>query len=254
MSSSLDLSASLNVCVSTPKMLKESSSVGHSAGLDAHVSTPKMLKESSSINLIGGLDACVPTPKTLKSSSPELAAKKVTKRTIEAHLLQDRQTLQSLSSLNTDLLAFMQSRIDHTVKLLSDIHGSSTMLHTVSDLDGSQPEDLEAKAALNKALSGVNHPHIHTEVPEAPEVSEQPDYDQGQVVDLDALFDSANVNADVDYIASDTADPPWVVPWMDPNISDSEEPLEADTSLIESEESDSDSDSDSGSLELHPCF
>lgn len=70
--------------------------------------------------------------------------KKVTKRTIEAHLRQDRETLKSVS-VSTDLHAFLQSKIDQTQQLISHIYGGHSMLDLVSDSSGSHrvgPEGL----------------------------------------------------------------------------------------------------------------
>ena len=77
-----------------------------------------------------------------------------TRRTIENHLQQDLEALQTrkLSSSNMQLLSFMQSRIDLTVKLLASIHGGPKKLETVSDPDGSRSEGVEG-ASLRRFRS-----------------------------------------------------------------------------------------------------
>jgi hypothetical protein len=67
----------------------------------------------------------------------------LSKRTIEAHLKQDQTHLQSISSTNTDLIQFVQSSIDETIKLLSLIHGGHMVLDTTLDVDRSHPESPE---------------------------------------------------------------------------------------------------------------
>ena len=64
-------------------------------------------------------------------------------RTIGIHLRRDREALESLSAPNADLANFLQSRIDHTTRLLSHIHGDHSMPDLVSDLDGSHRMDSE---------------------------------------------------------------------------------------------------------------
>jgi hypothetical protein len=66
-------------------------------------------------------------------------SKRVTKRTIEAHLQQDQLFLQSLSS-DTESAHFMRSCINETIQLLSQLHADSRPLDTVSDSDSSHPE------------------------------------------------------------------------------------------------------------------
>ena len=69
--------------------------------------------------------------------------KAVTKRTIESHLEQDRHTLHTTSSQSTDLLGFIQSRIDANIRLLAMIHGGPRTLSEVPDLDGTYSQGSE---------------------------------------------------------------------------------------------------------------
>ena len=85
-----------------------------------------------------------------------------------------------MSSDNSDLLNFIQSRIDENTKLLAIIHGGPRALSKVPDLDGSYSEGSGVPAQF--ALCDVNHPaHVHANVCEA---SEQPDHYQGEAVEL----------------------------------------------------------------------
>jgi hypothetical protein len=69
--------------------------------------------------------------------------KSITKRTVEAHIQQDRQKLQSALLSNTDLIDFLQLRVDKTLQVLSGIHGGLSIPDTVSDFDGSHPAGSE---------------------------------------------------------------------------------------------------------------
>ena len=78
------------------------------------------------------------------------ASKSFTKRTIEAHLRQDQSFLQTLSA-HGDSAAFVQSCINQTLQLLSQIHGGPSLPGTAPDADGSHPDGLEG--ALLKFLT-----------------------------------------------------------------------------------------------------
>lgn len=69
----------------------------------------------------------------------------VTKRTIQAHLEQDQQFLQSLSA-ETKSAILVQSHITQMIQLLSQSHGGHELLATASDHDGSHSEG--SKGAL----------------------------------------------------------------------------------------------------------
>ena len=69
--------------------------------------------------------------------------KRVSKRSIQRHLKRDQADLQSISQDNTDLILFVQSHIDRTIKLLSGIHGGHIPLDIAPDHDRSQPEGSE---------------------------------------------------------------------------------------------------------------
>jgi hypothetical protein len=109
-------------------------------------------------------------------------SKGITKRTIEVHLQQDRHFLQSLPS-DADSALFVKSCINQTTQLLSQLHRGPRWLDTVSDVEGSHPEDSEGVflsflTPLTCAyFNYVNDPvHIHSEV------SGQPDHYQGEAV------------------------------------------------------------------------
>jgi len=68
--------------------------------------------------------------------------KKVTKRTIEAHLQQDQLFLQSLSS-DTDTAILVQSCIDQTMQLISQLHGAPILPDTAPVAGRSYPEGPE---------------------------------------------------------------------------------------------------------------
>jgi hypothetical protein len=69
-------------------------------------------------------------------------SKGITKRTIEVHLQLDRDFLQSLPS-DGDSALLVKSCIDQTTQLLSQLHRGPRWLDTVSDVEGSHPEDPE---------------------------------------------------------------------------------------------------------------
>lgn len=61
-------------------------------------------------------------------------AKYITKRTVEAHILRDRERLRSASATNTDLIDFLDLRIQETLGVLSGTRGGSRIPDTASDL------------------------------------------------------------------------------------------------------------------------
>jgi hypothetical protein len=69
-------------------------------------------------------------------------SKAITKRTIELHLQQDRQFLQSLPS-DADSAVFVKACVNQTTQLLSQLHRGPRLLDTALDVDGSHPEDPE---------------------------------------------------------------------------------------------------------------
>ena len=69
-----------------------------------------------------------------------------TKRTVETHIRKDRAILQSTTSTNTDLIDFLELRIQETLGIISGTHGGSGMPDTASDREGShrsRPADSE---------------------------------------------------------------------------------------------------------------
>jgi hypothetical protein len=113
----------------------------------------------------------------------------LSKRTIETHLKQDQMHLQSISSTNTDLIQFMQSSIDQTIKLLSRIHGGHMLLDTAQDVDGSHPEYPEG--ALLSFLKSLTYTyncyyypdHSDQQADDHSEDSKQPEHHQGDAVE-----------------------------------------------------------------------
>src|ERR1700744_5147100 len=69
-------------------------------------------------------------------------SKRVTKRSVESHLKHDQLYLQSLNS-STKSARFVESCINETIILLSQIHRGSTVLDTEPDLGRSHPEGSE---------------------------------------------------------------------------------------------------------------
>ena len=73
-----------------------------------------------------------------------MSSKWISKRTIEAHLLKDRQFLGTLPP-GTDSASFVKSCIDRTIEFLSQLHGGTRVLDIALDGAGSRLEGSEGE-------------------------------------------------------------------------------------------------------------
>ena len=110
--------------------------------------------------------------------------KYITNQTVEAHIQQDREILQSASisntDLKTDLVDFLHLGIQETSKVLSGVCGGLVIPDTEFDLDGSRPAGSEDAQIYSihifdkfpkltiyevlQALSNVHMRHASTQV------------------------------------------------------------------------------------------
>ena len=75
---------------------------------------------------------------------------------IEAHLLKDRQFLESLPS-GTDSASFVKSCIDQTTEFLSQLHEGTRVLDTALDGDGSRLEGSEGAFSKSNLIIFINY-------------------------------------------------------------------------------------------------
>lgn len=108
------------------------------------ISAPHALHYTATYSsILSIIQVTMPTTYLCQCSRCHGKSKRLTKRTIEAHLKHDQMYLTSISSTNADLSQFMQSCIDQTITLLAMIHGGRGLLDMASDAGGSHLEGSE---------------------------------------------------------------------------------------------------------------